>query len=318
MGKFDLFKIAPAIFFLLLVNFAALAQDVPKFEAGAQFSVLSLTRPHVLVGGGFGLSLPCCDRVIPGVGRRTEPGFGARFTFNLTNNVAFEAEGNLFPRREGIVSMPDGHVSTPGGRVFQGQFGIKAGKRFRRFGVFGKARPGFVGFTEVSKLISTFTVGPIGTQVFTVGIFDSGKEIYFSTDLGGVVEFYRSRRIVSRIDVGDTIIRYGTYRAGGTFLSRAIIERPPETKHNLQFSARPRMNGRSIRAPWEQASLFSCETRSTLTCEPRIPIGSFPTSRTTRAGCREWISRLCTTTTQNCATRLNGPTLTARPGSLKP
>jgi hypothetical protein len=217
------------MFILFLAIPAVGQQAVPRFELGAQFSLLSLERPSQIVGNGFD---PCCGRVVPGVGRRTEPGLGARFTYNLTANIAFEAEGNLFPRTETNGSMP-------GGKIFQGQFGLKAGKRFRRFGIFGKARPGFVGFTEVNKLISTSTIGPTGplNQVFTVGRFGIGRDVYFSTDLGGVVELYPSRRIFTRFDVGDTIIRYGTFRQAGVFLSRAIIERPPETKHNLQFSA---------------------------------------------------------------------------------
>jgi hypothetical protein len=226
----DSFRPTLGIFILLLVSSPALAQRaVPRFEIGAQFSLLSLQRPSQIVGNGMD---PCCDRVVAGVGSRTEPGVGGRFTYNLTSTLAFEAEGNLFPRKETTGSMP-------GGRIFQGQFGVKAGKRFRRFGVFGKARPGFVGFTEVSKLISTFTIGPSGplNQVFTVGRFGKAKEVYFSTDLGGVVEFYPSRRIVTRIDIGDTIIRYRTFQQAGIYLSRAILERPPETKHNLQFSA---------------------------------------------------------------------------------
>ena len=36
--------------------------------------------------------------------------------------------------------------------------------------------------------------------------------MYFSMDVGGVVEFYPSRRIVTRLDIGDTIIRYGISR----------------------------------------------------------------------------------------------------------
>ena len=228
MSTLNFSRVAPTIFLLVLVHATTLAQDVPRFEVGAQFSVLSLNRPSVLVTGrldpgfiGFG----------PGVGRRTEPGLGARFTYNLTNHIAFEAETNLFPRRELTSTMP-------GGRVFQGQFGIKAGKRFQRFGIFGKARPGFVGFTQVTKLVDTFTVpaDPFG-RVFTLGKFAVGKDVYFSTDLGGVVEFYPSRRILTRIDLGDTIIHYGTFRGIGAFLSHAIVERPPETKHNLQFSA---------------------------------------------------------------------------------
>jgi hypothetical protein len=223
-------RTALRILTLLLVCSPAFTQQAPpRFEIGAQFSTLSLERPSQIVGNGFD---PCCGRIVPGTGTRTEPGVGGRFTYNLTSYLALEAEGNLFPRRETTGSMP-------GGRIFQGQFGVKAGKRFQKFGVFGKARPGFVGFTEVTKLLSTSTIGPSGplNQVFTVGTFGTRKDIYFSADLGGVLEFYPSRRIVTRVDVGDTIVRYGTFHQAGFILSRAIIERGPETKHNLQISA---------------------------------------------------------------------------------
>jgi hypothetical protein len=229
MRKLDFLATVPALLMLLLTNGAACGQEVSRFEVGAQFSLLSLDRPSQLRHNPFD---PGFIGVTPGVGKRTEPGAGARFTYNLTSCIAFEAEGNLFPRSETTQSMP-------GGRVFQGQFGVKAGKRFRKFGIFGKGRPGFVGFTQVTKLIETFTIGPTppSNQVFTVGRFNVGRDIYFSTDLGGVVEFYPSRRIFIRFDLGDTIIRYGTFRGQGSFLSHAIIEREPETKHNLQFSA---------------------------------------------------------------------------------
>jgi hypothetical protein len=223
-------RTAKFIFTLLLVCSPAFTQQpLPRFEIGAQFSLLSLQRPSQIVGNG---SDPCCSGVVPGTGKRTEPGVGGRFTYNLTSYLAFEAEGNLFPRSETSVSMP-------GGRIFQGQFGVKVGKRFRKFGVFGKARPGFVGFTDVTKLLGTSTIGPSGplNQVFTVGRFGTRRDIYFSTDAGGVLEFYPSRRIITRVDLGDTIIRYGTFRQSGYILSRAIIERGPETNHNLQFSA---------------------------------------------------------------------------------
>jgi len=115
---------------------------------------------------------------------------------------------NLFPRSDTNIARNEGTAAAPAGRVFQGQFGVKAGKRFRKFGIFAKARPGFVGFTEVTKLIGTTILGPFGVlnQTFNGGHFRSGKEAYFSTDLGGVVEFYASRRIFTRVDVGDTII----------------------------------------------------------------------------------------------------------------
>jgi hypothetical protein len=214
---------------LVAANAVFAQQEVTKFEVGAQFSLLNVTRPSQLIGDGFD---PGFVGVARGGGHRTEPGFGSRLTFNLTSSVALEAEGNLFPRTEVNAAMP-------GGRIFQGQFGAKIGKRFHRFGFFGKVRPGLVGFTQVSKLLSTHTTLPAGplNQVFTVGTFGVQKDVYFSMDMGAVVEHYFSRRVFTRFDLGDTIVHYRAFSGPGAFLSRAIITRPPETRHNLQFSA---------------------------------------------------------------------------------
>ena len=83
--------------------------------------------------------------------------------------------------------------------MFQGQFGGNVGKRFAKWGLFGKARPGFVGFTEVFEVP--------GIQVGGVNIVET--KLYPSLDVGGVVEFYISPRWMARFDVGDTIIHYG-------------------------------------------------------------------------------------------------------------
>jgi hypothetical protein len=237
ISDFDPFRTALPIFILLLVSSPALAQQtVPRFEVGAQFSLLSRNQPSTLV----------LHPVVPGFTgfaaaavKRTEPGFGGRFTYNLTKSIAFEAEGNLFPKSEFDGSAASELMGRePGGRVFQGQFGVKAGKRFRRVGIFGKARPGFVGFTKVTKLLGTSNINnPAPSPPFTVGRFGNGRELYFSTDFGAVVEYYHSRRIFARFDVGDTIIHYRSFAGSGASLSRAIIVRPPETKHSLQFSA---------------------------------------------------------------------------------
>ncbi len=48
-------------------------EELPKFEIGGHFSSLTLSSD------------------------KTEPGLGARFTYNLNGNLALEAEGNLFP-----------------------------------------------------------------------------------------------------------------------------------------------------------------------------------------------------------------------------
>ena len=60
-------------------------------------------------------------------------------------------------------------------------FGLKTGLRLDRFGAFAKGR---------------------------IGIWHFGQT-YFAADLGGVLEYYPSRRAAFRIDIGDTILFYG-------------------------------------------------------------------------------------------------------------
>ncbi|MEK6282349.1 MAG: outer membrane beta-barrel protein [Acidobacteriota bacterium] len=194
----------------------------PRYEVGVQFSSLSI-NPHSVI---------CFDLCIVGSDRKyAEPGVGVRFTYNLTNNIGLEAEGNLFGE------SPDVSVLGLRGRMSQGQFGAKVGKRFKRLGVFGKIRPGFVGFSKVSYLVSTSTLTfDFGRQV-SIGRFGERKGKFFSTDVGGVVEFYPSRHLMTRVDLGDTIIRYGKIVVPGYSLSGAIQRIPPETRHNFQFTA---------------------------------------------------------------------------------
>jgi hypothetical protein len=160
----------------------------------------------------------------------SEPGFGGRFTFNLTDEVALEAEGNFFIRDVNDLPNPSGHR-------FQGQFGPKIGKRFEKWGAFGKVRPGFVGVTKVSKLISERSRESfIGIPVL-VGEFGVGKELYPSIDLGGVVELYLSRRRLVRFDAGDTIIRYSVLPVPTLSARFPVFKRPPLTEHNLQMTS---------------------------------------------------------------------------------
>ena len=179
-----------------------------RFEVGAQFTSL-LVEPSSPFGS---ISLSR---------KHAEPGFGGRFTFNLTDSIAFEAEGNYFTREQ-FSFIHSGHM-------YQGQFGGKVGKRFDKWGVFGKARPGFVGFTRVLEF-------PFGIQ--TPGpppILRPENKLYPSLDVGGVVEFYISPRWMARFDVGDTLIHYGEIRfPTGT---PPFILLPSETTHNLQVSS---------------------------------------------------------------------------------
>ena len=176
-----------------------------RYEVGAQFTSLVVE--------------PANNRSVSAqVSRKhTEPGFGGRFTFNLTESVAFEAEGNYFTRTQ---------FATEGGHIFQGQFGGKIGKRFDRWGLFGKARPGFVGFTGVFDFVQ-------GAQ--TPAEIPVETNYYPSLDVGGVVEFYISPRWMARFDIGDTMIRYREIRLEG--FTQPFILQPGQTRHNLQISS---------------------------------------------------------------------------------
>lgn len=68
--------------------------------------------------------------------------------------------------------------------MFQGQFGGKIGKRFDRWGVFGKARPGFVGFSRVLQNRFGIQVGQPLTFERTLPIsrcWWSVRVLYFSS-----------------------------------------------------------------------------------------------------------------------------------------
>ena len=88
--------------------------ETPRFEIGTQFTALRLRELMILDA-------------------RTISGLGVIFTYNITNKIAVDAEGNYFGKDD----------CFGGRRITQGLFGVKAGVRRRRLGVFGKARPGF-------------------------------------------------------------------------------------------------------------------------------------------------------------------------------
>jgi hypothetical protein len=76
--------------------------------------------------------------------------------------------------------------------------GIKGGKRWDRFGVFGKVRPGLASYSAVIK------------QASPTLSFQPGRRTDPSLDVGGVLEFYVSRKMLLRYDFGDTIIHYNS------------------------------------------------------------------------------------------------------------
>lgn len=187
-----------------------------KFEVGAQFSSLSIRE--------FEYSLnPANPNATVYLGTNNQQGFGGRLTYHFVPSFGVEVQADYYPGHIGNYAG-----SSAGGEILQVQAGAKVGKRFKKFGVFGKARPGVVSFSD-TVLEPDFPAN---------NLFPVGRTTYFSLDVGGVLEFYPSPRIVARFDGGDTMIRYGGSELGRFFIP--AIPSPPapyEFRHNFQFSA---------------------------------------------------------------------------------
>lgn len=207
------FSFLTALISIFLLHSVALSQsqEVPKFELAAEFTTLE--RDDFLNG-------------------RTEPGLGGRFTFNLNRVFSLEAAGYFFPKE--CFNCRDN------GRLIQAVGGVKAGKRFEKWGIFGKARPGIVSFSDGE--FNLIPMGPVTPS--TAFIVERNRVTSFATDIGAVLEFYPSKRIVTRFDAGDTII-YFTPRTTNNFRFDPVtnsfvigpVTTPARTTHSFQFFA---------------------------------------------------------------------------------
>jgi len=108
---------------------------------------------------------------------------GVRFHYNFLPNTAVDAEVNH------AKENPSGDFGETSVLV-----GIRAGKRFSRFGVFAKARPGLMYF---------------GGSYFRQRLDD---RTHFIVDYGAVLEYYPRPSWFFRIDAGDLVIFYGDAR----------------------------------------------------------------------------------------------------------
>lgn len=164
---------------------------------------------------------------------QTEFGFGGRFTYNFNRNFAVEIEANFFPvdrlnprsreaiRIFGTNDFIRGSVE-PQGRKLQAFAGPKFGIRKEKFGVFGKVRPGIYWVFKYPRVLILVPNPPsfIGSARDWVG--------FFAVDVGGVFEYYPTKKTIIRFDVGDTIVNY-----------RALEPKPFNpgfTRHTFQFS----------------------------------------------------------------------------------
>lgn len=157
------------------------------------------TDEHPIEVGGFVTTIKLSDPI-----GETPIGFGGRFTYNFTKNFALDSEVAYFPEN------PSGNFGQTVAVA-----GVRAGVRREKFGAFAKVRPGIVNF---------------GGNAFRAR---NGSQSNFALDVGGVLEYYPSRRVIVRVDLGDTIIPFGDKTINSPlppFTTR------PGTTHNFQSS----------------------------------------------------------------------------------
>src|SRR5258708_20100227 len=107
---------------------------------------------------------------------------GGRFSWNFSRHVALDAELEGSPFRTTNLT-----TSYQGGYLLQSFAGIKAGKRWEKFGIFGKFRPGLSSYSGVIRQFQSVTLG-----------FARPTDPPFS--LVDISEFYVSRLVLFRYD----------------------------------------------------------------------------------------------------------------------
>jgi hypothetical protein len=142
----------------------------------------------------IGIGVQASVLQVSGSNGSSEIGVGGRVSYSITDRWDLDGEFNFFPQHADDV--------LKGGRKTQALIGVKAGYRNDRFGVFAKARPGFVRFGEGQQPARTacILIFPPPASCFV-------PETRFAMDLGSVLELYLAPAAGLRLDVGDTIIR---------------------------------------------------------------------------------------------------------------
>lgn len=230
MRGLHLASVALAAVLLFSAAPRARAQDAgPRWEVGGQFTAFDVSNGSASVSSTVPCFVPPCPVITTTADHRaTELGFGGRVGYSFNRHVAFEAEANLFPRERALTDE-----DFTGGRKVQGLFGVKAGRRYERVGLFAKARPGFVHFAEgdLEQVGSCLSVFPP-----PLGCFETRGRTDFALDLGGVVELYPSSRTLLRFDVGDTVLWTRAHNVPVRALGGVVVGVPDATTHNFQGS----------------------------------------------------------------------------------
>ena len=204
-----LFTAATIVVFAITCQAQSQPQELPKFEVAAEFTTLE-------------------REAFDG---RTEPGFGARFTYNLNKMFSLETAAYYFPRSCAFC--------RENGTLTEVVGGLKVGKRFEKWGIFAKGRPGVVSFSR-----GQFNLVPAAGPPSFPFTFETVRTNSFAVDAGGVLEFYPSKHIVTRFDAGDTIIHFNRstqdivqFISNLNTFELLHLNVPARTTHNFQFMA---------------------------------------------------------------------------------
>src|ERR1044071_2354756 len=166
-----------SVLIIFIVQTNAIGQtELPRFEFGGHFTFMSKfdaadQRAGELVEAPNEFT------------RKLNLGIGTRATLNLTRHISLETEWNALPQENAYS-----------GTKSQWFYGLKVGIHKEKFGLFAKARPGYMYlskdycddyplFEDNYRCLGTYRKNP-------------------AFDIGGVLELYSERRIVVRIDIG--------------------------------------------------------------------------------------------------------------------
>jgi hypothetical protein len=119
---------------------------------------------------------------------RREVGLSGFASYQLAEYVAVDATIGVLPRT--VTSSP-----IAGGRMLQGLAGVKLGLRRNHVGVFVKTRAGVKRHLAV---LTSFRTEPPFTST-------RGGLSVAAVDVGAVIEVYLQRRLLIRLDGGDTM-----------------------------------------------------------------------------------------------------------------
>ena len=131
----------------------------------------------------------------------TPLGFGGRVLIDFHRRFGLDAEVDHYPEN------PSGNFGETAALL-----GIRSGGRWSRFGAFAKARAGVMHF---------------GGAYFDQRL---ERKTVADMDVGGMLEYYPSPRTTIRIDIGDTILFYGSQ----SVLPNPFSRPPLGTVHNFQ------------------------------------------------------------------------------------